>query len=364
MSRVQRLLSRALSSSSPLVLSQLRSSTVGTARQAARHTAEVTLQRAGPSATHLALPPVESPERSRALTCCLIGPTNAGKSTLLNALLDHRVSAVSPKIHTTRENTIGYLTDRETLTQVEFLDAPGALGPDVPALHRAIWDAVSSADLALIVVDASDRLSCRQVGRFLSRLDRELSELQQSHGRRPQTALVLNKVDRVRPKELLLKTSRTLHKQHAFDHLPFMISARTGDGVDLLRTALLLHARPREWMAPEGCAHLQPPLTRATEIIRELIFNFFSKELPYSLEQRNLGWTELEHPAGGLRIDQQLVLPRARARARKIVERRMPGLATAARTALRQEFGRPVFLHLSLQVAKNDHVDGDSSELL
>ncbi len=100
--------------------------------------------------------------------------------------------------------------------QVEFVDAPGALGPDVPALHRALWDAVRGTELSLVVVDASDALSHRQVGRFLSRLERELDELDSSIGssgsggssgssgsgddgslRRPQTVLILNKVDRV-----------------------------------------------------------------------------------------------------------------------------------------------------------------------
>lgn len=146
------------------------------------------MKRADEAAAHLELPPVESPERSRALSCCLIGPTNAGKSTLLNALIDSHVSAVSAKIHTTRENTLGYLTDVASATQVEFVDAPGALGPDVPSLHRALWDAVRGAELAVVVVDAADVKSHRQVGRFLERLSRELDDLEESRkGRRPQT---------------------------------------------------------------------------------------------------------------------------------------------------------------------------------
>ena len=80
-------------------------------------------------------------------------------------------------MHTTRENTVGYLTDRDTATQVEFIDAPGSLGPDVPALHRAVWDAVTAADLALVVVDSTDKASQQQVVRFLGRLGRELEEL-------------------------------------------------------------------------------------------------------------------------------------------------------------------------------------------
>lgn len=322
------------------------------------------------------LPEFESPERSRSLSCCLVGPTNAGKSTLLNRLIDSRVSAVSDRIHTTRENTLGYLTDVPTATQVEFIDAPGALGPDVPALHRAVWDAVRSADLALVVVDAADTRSHRQVSRFLRKLRRELDELEaealeaeateaealeaEGHGSspsgggayggggplRPQTALVLNKVDLVTPKSRLLGVSRRLHDEFAFDWPPLMVSAESGDGIEDMRQWLLLHSRPGEWVMAEGVVHVQPPLERATEIIREQIFSFLTRELPYMVEQRNLGWTEL--PNGGLRIDQQLVMPKRHKSARRIVERRIPGIAKAARLALCDEFERPVSLSLSL----------------
>ena len=307
------------------------------------------LRRAGELATRLELPQIESPERSRVLRCCLIGPTNAGKSTLLNLLLDTSVSAVSPKIHTTRENTLGYLTDSETATQVEFIDAPGSLGPDVPALHRAVWDALMASELALVVVDSSDRVSEQQVIRFLDRLGRELQELgERDPALRPKTALVLNKVDRVKHKERLLKTSSRLHSAFSFDWPPFMISAKTGGGVGHLRDWLLLASKPGEWVAPEGVVHTQTPLARATEIIREQLFGFFRQEVPYMLEQRNIGWTELERPPGALRIDQQILVPRSKRSTIKLVNGRLPGIADAARKRLREEFGRTVFLQLSV----------------
>mmetsp|Transcript_51244 Transcript_51244/g.165288 ORF Transcript_51244/g.165288 Transcript_51244/m.165288 type:complete len:234 (+) Transcript_51244:134-835(+) len=127
--------------------------------------------------------PVEMPRDARALRACLVGPTNAGKSTLLNALIDSRVSIVSDKIHTTRENTLGYLTDTAAATQIEFVDAPGSLGPSVPIIRRAITEALSSADLALVVVDAAElardtarsRRTLAQIKGFLAQLTRELS---------------------------------------------------------------------------------------------------------------------------------------------------------------------------------------------
>jgi len=156
--------------------------------------------------------PFESPRWARTLRCCLIGPTNAGKSTLLNALSEANVSEVSERIHMTRENTIGYVTDPTCRSQVEFIDAPGALGPAIPLLRRAIWDAVRRADLALSVVDAGDERSAYQTKHFLKQLTRELELQQADMGRRTETALVLNKVDRVKPKSKLLEMSSMLHK--------------------------------------------------------------------------------------------------------------------------------------------------------
>ena len=76
-----------------------------------------------PPSLGLSAAAVPSPAHSRMLRCCLIGPTNAGKSTLINALINQHVSIVSPRMHTTRENTLGFLTDETMRTQVEFIDA-------------------------------------------------------------------------------------------------------------------------------------------------------------------------------------------------------------------------------------------------
>jgi energy-coupling factor transporter ATP-binding protein EcfA2 len=166
---------------------------------AKRHRAAPVLHSISPASSSLdALPargPVASPENARSLRVCLIGPTNAGKSTLLNQLLGTSVSIVSDKIHTTRENTLGYLTDDQAAVQIEFIDAPGSLGPSVPVLRRAIWDAVRASDLAFVVVDApelsrpgagSARLY-RQLGGFLSQLSAEL-DAQEAQSAQPSAA--------------------------------------------------------------------------------------------------------------------------------------------------------------------------------
>ncbi|KAL1519268.1 hypothetical protein AB1Y20_022797 [Prymnesium parvum] len=298
-----------------------------------------------------------SPPLARRLRVCLIGPTNAGKSTLLNALLDFNVSAVSNKIHTTRENTVGFMTDEPMRTQVEFIDAPGACGPVVPVIGRQMWDAVRSADLALVMVDASSPGHSKQISSFLEQLSKELLEWKELTGHTTETALVLNKVDRVFPKSKLLQLSARLHSLHPFDAPCFMISALLGSGTKHLREYLLLAAKPGEWTAPPDKKHLQSPLQLATEVIRSQVFNFFHDELPYAIMQRNIAWTELHN--GVLRIDQQLIVPKGKG-VQRIVSKRLPGVAVASRKLLSQVLERRVQLELSVATERpNDRLTND-----
>ena len=275
--------------------------------------------------------------------------------------------------------------------EIEFVDAPGSLGPSVPIIRRAITEALSSADLALVVVDAAElardtarsRRTLAQIKGFLAQLTKELSAQEMAAGDaaaadgggrggrggiggggggvrgvlgpRTQTALVLNKVDLVRPKTKLLRVSEALSSTglHSFDWPGFMLSAQTGDGVRDLRRWLLTMARPGPWRVSAGVSHVQPPLVIASEVIRSHIFRCFRKELPYTLMQQNLGWTKMRN--GGVRIDQQLLLPPkngiggpAKASTRAIVERRLPMVGKGAGIELSEVLGRPVSLVLSI----------------
>uniref|UniRef100_A0A7S4BDZ9 G domain-containing protein n=1 Tax=Chrysotila carterae TaxID=13221 RepID=A0A7S4BDZ9_CHRCT len=325
---------------------------------------------AHPRREHTILPPRKNalsvperfftaPEESRILRCCLIGPTNAGKSTLLNGLLRSSVSIVSEKIHTTRENMLAYLTEEKYKTQVQFIDAPGALGPHIPAIRRAIWDAVRRANLALIVVDANDKHSARQCEQFLLQLEAVLVDQEKETGRRTQTVLVLNKVDLVKPKAKLLNMSEAFHKAFRFDWPCLMVSARDGSGVDTLRDWLLLMSKPGKWSVAPDVVHERPPVEIAAEIIRAEIFNSYREELPYIIKQRTIGWTELRN--GDLRIDQQLLLPDSkRANAHRIVTKRLPGVCIAARPKLAEAFGRPVHLFLTVgKISQQEERDGN-----
>jgi GTP-binding protein Era len=316
-----------------------------------------TLRPATEAATDFAHTPFEQPQAPRQLKCCLVGPTNAGKSTLLNALAESPVSIISDKIHTTRANTSSFVTDTEFGAQVEVVDAPGALGPTVPVLHREMWDAVQRAQLTLVVVDAATRPS-KRLGGFLHELEERLVASEAAHGRRSKTALVLNKVDLVRPKRRLLALSEELHRAHRFDWPCFMVSAKSGSGVEHLRGWLTLQSQPGAWSVPPETKHVQPPLQVASEIIRAEIFRCFKQELPNVLAQRNLGWTEL--PNGDLRIDQEILVPAKRRSTMQIVQNQLPRMGAAARRQLTEAMGRRVHLFLSAaSVAHSNPVVGE-----
>ena len=108
---------------------------------------------------------------------------------------------------------------------------------------------------------------------------------------------------------------------------------------------LLLQARPGEWTVPEGVTHQQSPLQVATEIIRANIFAHCKDELPYAIDQRNIGWTEL--PSGDLRIDQELISPPKKS-TEAIVRKRLPGIGKLARQQISEALGRNGQLVLSV----------------
>lgn len=112
----------------------------------------------------------------------------------------------------------------------------------MPALGRAQWDAVASTELALVVVDGSNVGSKREVEGFFSRLRKQLDLMADERGARTQTALVINKVDLVHPKERLLELSERLHGLHTFD------------GARRRRSKPPPHRHPSPRPSPRACA--------------------------------------------------------------------------------------------------------------
>ncbi|HET8728402.1 MAG TPA: GTPase Era [Alphaproteobacteria bacterium] len=266
----------------------------------------------------------------------LIGAPNAGKSTLLNALVGAKVAIVSPKVQTTRTRVLGITV--EGASQLVFVDTPGIFAPKrrlERAMVAAAWEGADDADLVVLLVDASARLKPET----LAIADR-LKEY-----RRP-ALLALNKIDAVKP-PVLLDLAERLNRAGSFAET-MMISALTGDGVADLRRTLAARVPDGPWLFPEDQLSDMPERLLAAEITREKLFLRLQQELPYSLTVETESWEDL--PDGSTRISQTVyVQPESQ---KPIVLGRggqmIKSIGTSARRELEAILERRV--HLSLYV--------------
>ena len=204
----------------------------------------------------------------------LVGRPNVGKSTLLNRILVHKVAIVSDKPQTTRHRIQGVLTRDDA--QVVFVDTPGIHKPRTPLgerLNVAAESTIGDMDVVVFVIDATQPLG---------RGDRWVSE------RVPRDAVVVvNKVDVARPEEVLAQ----LHAAAELDLSEyFPVSARTGEGVDVLVEHLVgrLPEGPRYY--PEGTVTDVPEAFWVAELVREQLLAVARDELPHSIATRVTEW--------------------------------------------------------------------------
>ena len=202
----------------------------------------------------------------------IIGAPNAGKSTLVNALVGAKVTIVSHKVQTTRVPLRGIAIEGQS--QLVFIDTPGIFAPKRRldrAMVDAAWGGAGDADVVVLLVDTAKGMS-EDVERILERLP-------QSGGQR---LLVLNKVDRVEHKEQLLALADLITKRIAFDKV-MMISATEGGGVGDLKAHLARIVPEGPWHYPEDDISAAPMRQLAAEITREKIYHFLHQELPRML---------------------------------------------------------------------------------
>jgi GTP-binding protein Era len=226
----------------------------------------------------------------------LIGAPNAGKSTLLNALVGSKVSIISHKVQTTRALIRGIaIQDR---SQLIFVDTPGIFSPR-RRLDRAMvttaWSGAHEADLVGVIIDARKGL------------DEEAEDILRRLGDvKAPKLLVLNKIDVV-AKEALLTLANDANKAATFEST-FMVSALTGDGVMDLKTWLAQRVPPGPWLYPPDQMSDAPIRQLAAEITREKLFERLHQELPYHSTVETEVWKELRR--GDIRIEQTIYVER------------------------------------------------------
>jgi GTP-binding protein Era len=226
----------------------------------------------------------------------LIGAPNAGKSTLLNALVGSKVTIVSRKVQTTRALIRGITI--EGTSQLIFVDTPGIFAPRRRldrAMVRTAWSGAHEADMTGVLIDARKGMD-EEADAILERL---------AEVKHPKL-LILNKVDLV-AKETLLTLAKTANDKAAFE-ATFMISALKGDGVADLKSWLAARVPPGPWLYPADQMSDVPLRQLAAEITREKLFERLHQELPYHSTVETESWKELRK--GDIRIEQTIYVER------------------------------------------------------
>jgi GTPase len=269
----------------------------------------------------------------------VLGAPNAGKSTLVNALVGQKVAIVSPKAQTTRARLMGIAIAGET--QILLVDTPGIFAPSRRldrAMVKAAWEGAENADRIVVVIDSSAGLGAKveQV-------------LEGVAARSEPKVLVLNKVDLV-AKAKLLALAQSLSDRLKPEAI-FFISATTGDGVADLKAHLAAAMPEGPWHFPEDQLTDATDRMVAAELTREQLYLQLRAELPYASAVETEKWED--RPDGSTVIHQQILIERDSQKGIIVGKggSRLKAIGQAAREAISEHLGRKVHLFLHVKVA-------------
>ena len=268
----------------------------------------------------------------------VVGAPNAGKSTLVNALVGQKVAIVSPKAQTTRTRLLGVAITGDT--QLLLVDTPGIFEPRRRldrAMVAAAWGGAEGADLLTLVVDAKGGLP------------EKVTAIAETLAARPEPRfLILNKVD-VADKPRLLNHAERLNALVPFAET-FFVSATTGDGVPELKRALAAAMPAGPWHYPEDQVSDATERALAAEVTREQLYLQLHAELPYASVVETEKFSDRED--GSAEIHQQILVERATQRAIVLGKggARIREIGARARAELATLLDRPVHLYLHVKV--------------
>lgn len=270
----------------------------------------------------------------------LIGAPNAGKSTLLNALVGAKIAIVTHKVQTTRTQLRGIAVHENS--QLIFVDTPGIFKPKRRldrAMVSAAWQGAKDSEIIALLVDVRKG--------FTEDVQAIVEGLKESH---QQATLVLNKIDLVK-RDSLLALSTKLNESGVFDQT-FMVSALNKDGVDDLKAHLANRCDKGPWMYPADDLSDVTMRVLAAEVTREKIYLRLHDEIPYAITVETEKWKELKD--GSVRIEQvihvtrdahkQIVIGKSGAMLKKV--------GTMAREDLEESMGCRVHLFLHVKVSE------------
>lgn len=208
----------------------------------------------------------------------IIGRPNVGKSSLMNKVLGQKVAIVSNKPQTTRTKIMGIHTKHET--QLVFIDTPGfhkARNELDKNMNRAVADGMADVDAAILVVEAVTRFKTEE-----NLPPAEIELIKELKKRKLKAVLVINKIDLLEKKEELLNIIIRYNNEFPFDAV-IPLSARTGDGVELMLAELNKFAKPSPHYFDDDDVTDQPEKVMVAEMIREKLLRTLDKEVPHGI---------------------------------------------------------------------------------
>jgi len=282
------------------------------------------------------------PARQRCGFIAIIGAPNAGKSTLVNALVGAKVSIVSHKVQTTRVPVRGIANAGES--QLVFVDTPGLFAPKKrldTAMVEAAWGGARDADVVVLVIDAVRGLDDDVIGILDKLKDVPLPRI-----------AALNKVDKLEDKAKLLALVNELQARLSFEAV-FMISATEGSGVEDLKRDLAARVPLGPWHYPADDLTDAPLRMLAAEITREKIFHRLHDEVPYASAVETTSWQERRD--GSVRIEQTIFVARDGQKAIMLGKggQTIKQVSMDSRRELTEILERPVHLFLFVKVREN-----------
>jgi len=277
----------------------------------------------------------------------VVGAPNAGKSTLVNALVGQKVAIVSPKAQTTRTKLLGVAI--QDAAQILLVDTPGIFEPQRRldrAMVSAAWSGTEGADMIALVVDGKGG-----IGPKVERIAEALKD-------RPEPKiLILNKVDVADKPKLLLHAERLNALLDFAD--TWFVSAQTGDGLAELKSALAAAMPAGPWHYPEDQVSDATERALAAEVTREQLYLQLHAELPYASAVETEKYSERED--GSVEIHQQILVERPTQRAIVLGKggSRIREIGARARAELAGIMERPVHLYLHVKVKPGWDEDRD-----
>lgn len=271
----------------------------------------------------------------------VIGAPNAGKSTLVNALVGQKVAITSAKAQTTRTRVMGIAIEGDA--QMVLVDTPGIFAPGRRldrAMVAAAWGGTQHADILALIVDGRAGLG--------PKLEPILDGVAR---RREPLWLILNKVD-IAAKDKLLSLTERLHGRISPVET-FYVSAATGDGLTEFRTALAGAMPEGAWHFPADQVSDATDRLLAAEITREQLYHQLHDELPYQSAVETEQYQE--RGDGAVEIHQQIIVARPTQRGIVLGKggQRLKEIGSRARAELSALLGCPVHLYLHVKVRED-----------